>query len=169
MSKTRRILGIDTSLRSSGIGIVEMTGNRLSAVDYETVKVSSKASLSECLRSLHNAIDAAIERTHPDAAAIEGVFYCKNFKTAFVLGEARGVAIHACACRKLEVYEYAPRKVKQAIVGFGGASKKQIQEMITRLLALESAPREDEADALAIAICHLHSITGAGALQMKTV
>ncbi|MGQ9660780.1 MAG: crossover junction endodeoxyribonuclease RuvC, partial [Kiritimatiellia bacterium] len=89
-------------------------------------------------------------------AAIEGGFYCKNVRTALLLGEARGVAIAACAAHGLPVYEYAPRRVKQAIVGFGAADKVQVRRMVARLLALSREPHEDEGDALALAICHLH-------------
>ena len=110
-----------------------------------------------------------IDRTRPEAAAIEGIFFCKNIKTVMMLGEARGVVIAACAVKGVPVYEYAPRRVKQAVVGFGGAEKGQVARMVMSLLALREEPQEDAADALALAICHLHNRTGCAALMPKPI
>ena len=98
-----RILGIDTSLRSTGVGVVAATGSRMSAIEYGTIPIAAKVSLSESLTRLHRAIVEIIERTRPEAAAIEGIFFCKNVNTAVVLGEARGVVIAACAAQGLAV------------------------------------------------------------------
>ena len=152
-----RILGVDTSLRSTGLGLIQVHGSRLEIVEYGLVKNPAAWSLSRCLLNLHTAIGAILERGKPGVVAIEGIFFCKNVRTAVILGEARGVVIAACAAAGVSVYEYSPRRVKQAVVGFGGAGKEQIVRMVTSLLGLREAPPEDAADALAIAICHAHA------------
>lgn len=148
---------------------MERKASRFAAVEYGILKMSPAFPVSECLRRLSDGLAEIIERTRPDAVAIEGIFFCKNVRTAVVLGEARGVVIAACAARGLPVYEYAPRRVKQAVVGFGGAGKEQVQKMIRALLALSETPKEDAADALAIALCHLHSSTGHAALMPESL
>jgi len=162
-------LGVDTSLRSTGVGIVEALGNRLKCIEHGVIKAPRTIPLSECLHKLGTGIAGFIERSKPDAVAIEGVFFCKNVKTVLMLGEARGVVIAACAARGIPVYEYAPRRVKQAIVGFGGAEKEQVARMLMSMLALQEKPQEDAADALAIAICHLHNRTGCAALMPEPI
>ena len=170
MSKPEiRILGIDTSLRSTGVGVVAAAGSRLSAVEYGAIRVSPKVLLSVCLMRLSRELVEIIERTKPEAAAIEGIFFCKNANTAVILGEARGVVIAACAAKGIPVYEYAPRRVKQAVVGFGAAEKEQVRKMVVALLGLKEQPQEDAGDALALAICHLHSRTGVAALMAAPI
>ncbi len=164
-----RILGIDTSLRSTGIAVVEAKGNELSAVDYGKIKVSASKPLSECLVALSKGLDDIIKKTRPDAVAIEGAFYSKNAKTAMTLGQVRGVAIAVCAAKNLPVYEYAPRRIKQAVTGNGAADKSQVRKMVMTLLALKEEPQEDAGDALAIAICHLHNMTGHAALAPEAI
>ena len=154
-----RVLGVDTSLRSTGLGVVEARGSSLTAVEGCTLKAPAAALLSECLKRLSAGVDAIIARTAPDAVAVEGVFFCKNVRTAVILGEARGAVIAACAARALPIYEYEPRRVKQAIGGSGAAGKEQVRRMVMRLLALPEEPQEDVGDALALAICHLHNRT----------
>lgn len=168
-SGTVRVLGIDTSLRSTGVAVVEAAGSTLSAVEYGPLKNSRKAALSECLKRLDEGLCELIARTSPDAAAIEGAFYSKNARTAMILGQARGVAIAACARAGLPVYEYAPRRVKQALVGVGSASKQQVRRMVMTLLNLTEEPQEDAGDALAIAVCHLHSRSGHAALAPSEI
>lgn len=160
-----RVLGIDTSLRSTGLGVVEATGNSLRLVHQQTVAIPSGRPLSECLCRLHEQVGAVLAEHHPDAAAVEGVFFCKNVKTAVILGEARGVVIARCAVAGVPVHEYPPRRVKQALVGHGDAGKDQVARMVMRLLGLSDHPQEDAADALAIAICHLNSRSGIAELQ----
>lgn len=162
-------MGVDTSLRSTGYGVVDCEGSRLKAVEYGTIKAPRTLSLSECLHKINSGIAGVIERLQPAAVAIEGVFFCKNVKTTLMLGEARGAVITACAVNGVPVYEYAPRRVKQAIVGFGGAEKDQVARMVMSLLALHEQPQEDAADALGIAICHLHNRTGYAALMPKPI
>ena len=163
------MLGIDTSLRSTGIAVVDAIGSRLSSVEYGTLKTAAKQPLSVCLKRLHQGLIDIIEKHQPSCVAIEGIFFCKNVKTAVILGEARGAAIAACAANDLCVYEYAPRRVKQAVVGYGTASKEQVRKMVISLLSLKSEPQEDAGDALAIAICHLHNMTRHAALAPKEI
>ena len=164
-----RVLGVDTSVRSTGVGVVDGVGSRLKVVEYGTIKSPRTSSLSECLLKLHTGIVDIIERSKPSAVAIEGVFFSRNVKTTLMLGEARGAVIAASAAHGIPVYEYAPRRVKQAVVGFGGAEKDQVAKMVTSLLALQEKPPEDAADALAMAICHLHNRTGYAALMPKPI
>jgi crossover junction endodeoxyribonuclease RuvC len=155
-----RILGIDTSLRSTGYGVVEAKGNSLSCVECGFLKTRPKWRHSECLKTIAEGIGAVIAGAKPDAVAIEGAFFFKNARTAMVLGEARGVAIATCAAADLTIYEYAPRRVKQAVVGVGSADKQQVARMVMTLLGLREEPQSDAADALALAICHIHSDRG---------
>ena len=164
-----RVLGIDTSLRSTGLGVVESRGNRLTAVEYGRIHNSPKLKLSECLRRLDGGIREIIARTHPEAVAIEDIFYCKNVRTAVILGEARGAAIAACAGAGLPICEYSPRRVKQALVGFGAADKSQVRKMVMAILGLAEEPQEDAGDALAIAISHLNTRTLHAALAPKPI
>jgi len=155
-----RVLGIDTSLRSTGWGVVEAEGSILRCIDSGFLKTSPKWPHSACLKCIADGIDAIIAETHPVAASIEGAFFFKNVRTAMVLGEARGVAIATCAAHGIPIYEYAPRRVKQAVVGVGNAEKHQVAQMIMTLLGLKEQPQQDAADALALAICHIHSHRG---------
>lgn len=163
------MLGIDTSLRSTGVAVVEARGNALVAVECGALKVPAGWPISECLRRIAEGIGAVIERTSPQAVALEGAFFSKNAQTAMILGEARGAAIATCAARGLPVYEYAPRRVKQALVGFGGAEKDQVRRMVMKLLNLREEPQEDAGDALAIAICHLNSRSVHPGLMPKAI
>ena len=167
--KPLRVLGVDTSLRSTGVGMVEARGNVLNAPFFGTIKNPAKRVHSKCLEHLYAEISRIIEQEKPDVAAVEGIFHFKNSKTAVTLGQARGVVLAACAAAGLKVYEYAPRRVKQAIVGTGTASKDQVAQMVMRMVALSEQPQEDASDALGIAICHLHSRTTHAALAPKEI
>ncbi len=162
-----RILGVDTSLRSTGAAVVEANGNRLTAVDGRRLKMSRTWLVSRCLLELRDGISAMIEATQPEAVSIEGIFFSKNARTAMVLGQARGVVIATAAGAGLPVFEYAPRRVKQAVVGYGTASKEQVSTMVMRMLKLPELPQEDVGDAYAMAICHLHNRTGYAATENK--
>jgi crossover junction endodeoxyribonuclease RuvC len=164
-----RVLGIDTSLRSTGVAVVEAMGSRLTLVDYAVLTVPARARLSACLLRLQTGLADMVSRCDPQAAAIEEAFFAKNARTAMILGQARGVAIAACAARKIPVFEYAARRVKQAVVGFGAASKEQVQSMVVRQLSLTATPPEDASDAIAVAICHLHNRTGCAALMPEAI
>ncbi len=157
MTTSIRILGIDTALRASGVGVVDAVGSQLKLVTYDVIRSKPKVPLSQCLLHLDEGLQDIIRETQPDAVAIEGAFFFKNARTAIVLGQARGTAITACTRQGLKLYEYAPRRVKQAVVGFGGAQKQQVQKMVVTLLNLDKTPPEDASDALALAICHIHS------------
>ena len=154
-----RVLGIDTSLRSTGLGAVASEAGRLQLIEFGRVHNPARYGLSECLRRLAGGMREILARTQPDAAAVEGIFYCRNVKTAVVLGQARGVVIAACAEQGVPVFEYPPRRVKQALVGFGGAEKTQVRRMVMARRGLKEEPQEDAGDALAIAICHLQNRT----------
>lgn len=151
-----RVIGIDTSLRSTGFGIVEARGHALSNVANGTIRNTQKMRHTQCLRHLAEDLAAVITETDPAEAAIEGIFHFKNARTAVTLGQARGVALAVCAQANIPVYEYPPRRVKQAVVGTGTAGKEQVGRMVVRLLGLDAPPQVDAADALAIAICHIH-------------
>jgi len=167
--ETIRILGIDTSLRSTGVGIVEVRGSMLRAVVYGRIRNKPADPHSRCLENIFNSITDLIEEHAPDCAAIEGAFFAKNAQTAMVLGQARGAAIAACSIKGLSLSEYWPRSVKSAIVGTGGAQKEQVAKMVVRLLNLSEQPQEDAADALAIAICHYHQLALPEELRAKKI
>lgn len=167
--ETIRILGIDTSLRSTGVGIIEVRGSEMRAVAYGCIRNKPSVSHSLCLKNIYESVDALIQDHAPGCAAIEGAFFAKNAKTAMVLGQARGCAIAACAKRGLEITEHSPRSVKSAVVGTGAAQKDQVAKMVMCLLRLDEQPQEDAADALAIAICHYHQLSLPEELRAKTI
>lgn len=162
-------MGIDTSLRSTGVAVVESLGGRTMAVEYGRIHNSDRISLSECLCRIDGGVRELIQRTKPDVAAIEDIFFAKNAHTAMVLGEARGVVIAACATSGLPVYQYEPRRVKQAITGTGAADKGQVRKMVMVLLGLKEEPQEDAGDALGIALCHLNSRSSVAELNPKPI
>ena len=151
------VLGIDTSLRSTGYGVLAVDGSRMSALDFGNIRNAAKLPLTGCLKAIHEKVAELIATHHPDVMAIEQVIYGKNAGTMLVLGEARGAVLTAAADAGLPVYEYEPRRMKRAVTGNGLAEKEQIQRMIKTLLALEEPPQNDAADALGLAICHVHS------------
>lgn len=133
------------------------------------IKTPDRYPHTECLRRLDAGIAEMLEEHHPDAVAIEGGFFSKNARTAMILGQARGVVLAASARAGIPVYEYAPRDVKMALSGFGAATKEQVAKMITAMLKLKQVPQEDAADALSIALCHLHRTTGIRAVEPKPI
>ncbi len=155
-----RILGIDTSLRSTGYGVLETQGSRLTCLDCGNIANGPKVSLTLCLRKIHTKVAELIATYHPDCVAIESVIYGKNAGTMLLLGEARGAVLTAAAQAEVPVFEYEPRRMKKAICGNGLAEKEQIQRMVKTLLNLAEMPQNDAADALGLAICHAHSHTG---------
>jgi crossover junction endodeoxyribonuclease RuvC len=148
------IFGLDPSLRSTGYGIVRAEGRELRAVAYGVIKNPDKLIPSRCLETIHREVTALLAQHRPDAAAVEGVIYLQNFQTAITLGAARGAALLAMAQAGLPIYEYAPRRVKAAATGRGGAQKAQVAFMMRALLGLTENPPPDAADALAIAVTH---------------
>ncbi len=146
-----RIIGLDPGSRITGVGIID--GERL--VHAESVRLGD-GPMPERLGRIFARLGVLIERFEPEIAAVESVFMSRNPQAAIKLGQARGAAICALVAAGLEVHEYAPRAIKQAIVGRGGAAKEQVQHMTRILLKLAETPAEDAADALAVALCHLH-------------
>jgi crossover junction endodeoxyribonuclease RuvC len=154
-----RILGIDPGLGTTGYGIIDQNDHALQVVTYGGIRKSPKFSFTENLLTIYQKINQIILEYHPDGCAIENIFYHQNKKTAIIMGHVRGVAMVAAGERGLPVYEYSPKEVKLSIVGFGGASKIQVQAMVKTILKMKEIPQpEDAADALAVAICHYHRL-----------
>jgi crossover junction endodeoxyribonuclease RuvC len=154
-----RVLGIDCGGAYTGYGVVEIhTGGRLSCLTCGAIKLSTREALPRRLAQIFTQLGEIIAEHQPDQVAIEDVFYALNVKSALKLGQVRGVAMLAAAAAGLEVAEYSPLTIKSSVVGYGRAEKQQVQHMVTRLLQLAQAPEPmDASDALAIAICHLHT------------
>lgn len=157
-----RVLSIDPALRNTGYAVIErIEGTRsfeYRSITYGLVKNPRKLRQSGCLVAIREQIADVIRDHHPDQCAIEGIIYVQSYKTAITLGAARGAAMIAAASHGLEIFEYAPRRIKQAVVGRGGADKQQVAFMIRALLGLTETPPPDEADALAIGITHFYAI-----------
>jgi crossover junction endodeoxyribonuclease RuvC len=148
------IFGLDPSLRSTGYGVVQAEGRELRAIAFGVIKNPDKIIHSRCLETIHREVAALLAQYRPDCAAVEGVIYLQNFQTAIALGSARGAALLAMAQAGLPIYEYAPKRVKAAATGRGGAQKAQVAFMMRALLGLTENPPPDAADALAIAVTH---------------
>ncbi|MBO9371608.1 MAG: crossover junction endodeoxyribonuclease RuvC [Chloroflexi bacterium] len=154
-----RVLGIDPGTATTGYGVVEETGEGLRALAYGVVTTPPDLPLPQRLQAIYRELRRLVREWQPDAAAVEELYFNVNVRTAMSVGQARGVALLAMADEGLTVAEYGPGEVKQALTGYGGAEKRQMQEMVRMLLGLPSIPRPDDAaDALAVAICHLHSV-----------
>ncbi len=154
-----RVLGVDPGSRVTGYGIVEINGTRLTHVASGIIKAYKPGvTFEDRLVTIHKELDALIKLHKPDAAAAEGVFTHRNAQSALKLGHARGVVLLTARLNNLSVAEYAPTRIKQAVVGHGSADKTQVQKMISMLLGIPAPKKLDTSDALAIAICHLHSL-----------
>ncbi len=151
-----RIVGIDPGSRLMGYGIIQVQGNRFTYIASGVVN-TGKDTPSEKLHTLYRSLRTILADHMPTHAAIEQVFMQKNVRSALILGQARGAALVALAEQGLPIAEFTARQVKQAVVGYGNAEKHQVQHMVKCLLNLTHAPTADEADALAIAICHANS------------
>jgi len=151
------ILGIDPALRTTGFGVIEKQGSRLRYIASGTIKTGSETALPPRLKVILASIGEVIATYRPACAAIEKVFVNVNPQSTLLLGQARGAAITALVGADLEVAEFTPTQIKQAVVGTGKATKAQVQDMVARLLKLPGLPGSDAADALAVAICHAHS------------
>jgi crossover junction endodeoxyribonuclease RuvC len=154
-----RVLGIDCGTEYTGYGVVELLADdRLVCIVCGAIKLSPREPMPARLARIYSHLQQIISEHRPDRVAIEDVFYAVNVKSALKLGQVRGVAMLAAASAGLEVAEYSPLSIKSAVVGYGRAEKHQVQQMVTRLLKLDEVPEPaDVADALAIAICHLHT------------
>ena len=159
LQATMRVLGIDCGTEYTGYGVVELCpDDRLHCISCGAIRVFSREPMAVRLATIFTRLQELIVRHRPDRVAIEDVFYAVNVKSALKLGQVRGVAMLAAAKAGLEVAEYAPLSIKSAVVGYGRAEKHQVQQMVARLLNLDEIPEPaDAADALAIAICHLHT------------
>ncbi len=169
VQRSRITIGFDTSLRSTGIGIVQSEGNVRRALYYSPIRIPQSKPLSFALAALDQEVARLLDEYQPTEAALEGVFYAKNAKTAMILCHARGVVVANCAKRGIPVYEYSPMEVKRAVTGVGSAEKPQVQAMVARILSLPLPLQNDAADALAIALAHLNRVTGVLSLQPKAL
>jgi crossover junction endodeoxyribonuclease RuvC len=152
-----RILGIDPGLTTTGYGVVERRGGALAVVGFGALRTSTQAPVATRLADLSAGVAKVLGEFCPDAVAAERVFFNSNVRTAMAVGQASGVALARAAEAGLEVFHYTPTEVKQSVVGFGAATKKQVGAMVASLLALSSAPTPaDAADACALAICHIN-------------
>lgn len=152
-------LGIDPGTATTGYGLVRlMPDGELVAVSFGIISTPKEATPSARLEMLHNDLQKLLKRHKPDTSAVEKLFFSRNVTTAIAVGQARGVVLLALQQAGLEVFEYTPKEVKQAVAGYGSAEKRQVQEMVRALLQMDSIPKPDDAaDALAIAITHLNT------------
>jgi crossover junction endodeoxyribonuclease RuvC len=148
------ILGLDPSLRGTGYGVLRVARGSPQALAHGTISCPANWERSRCLGKILQCLREVLQQHRPDVCVVEGLFYAQNLQTALIMGEARGAALAAIAEAGLEIYELAPRKVKQAIVGFGGAQKLAVAKMVQRMLHLPEPPAPDAADALALALTH---------------
>jgi crossover junction endodeoxyribonuclease RuvC len=148
------ILGIDPSLRGTGYGIIRLSKPWHEVLAQGTIKSAPTWERSRCLQQIAQTLRDVLKRHHPTVCVVEGLFYAQNLQTALIMGEARGAGLVAVAEAGLDIYEIAPRKVKQAIVGYGAAQKFAVAKMVQRLLNLAAPPASDAADALALALTY---------------
>src|SRR3954465_3507850 len=152
-----RVLAIDASLRRTGVAVIDGNGGKPRALYYGTIQNAVSLPSSSCLVAIRDQLVELIRQHAPDCCALESVIYVQSYKTAILLGAARGAAILAAAENGLPVFEYPPKRIKQATVGRGAADKNQVAFMVRALLGLTKTPGPDEADALAIGLTHLRS------------
>ncbi len=160
------VLGIDPGTAITGYGVVKGEGDALTLVTHGAITTPSDWPLPERLQRIYQELTLLIEDRRPATVAVEELFFSKNVRTALSVGQARGVALLAAANAGLPIHEYTPLQVKQAIAGYGRATKDQVQQMVRMLLGLDSVPQPDDAaDAIAVAICHIHSAKLTALLQ----
>lgn len=153
-----RILAVDPSLRGTGYAVLEELDSSIKCLEYSVIRNPSTLSQERCLLAIHEILISAIKKYKPQALAVEKVIFVQSYATAIILGAARGVAVLAAAQQGLSIHEYPPKRVKQAIVGRGAASKDQVAFMIRALLGLTETPSSDAADAIAIGLTHLRTV-----------
>jgi len=152
-----RVMGLDPGSETTGYGIIDTDGVKHIVVEYGAIRSRAGMTFADKLLNIATRLETIIERVHPEAFAIEETFYAVNVKTAIKLGHVRGAAIVAAARTGITISEYSPLEIKSAIVGYGRAEKHQIQEMVRIILKMKDLPQpHDAADALAVAICHIH-------------
>jgi len=150
-------MGVDPGTWKTGVGVIEASGNKYAMLHCEVITLQKKAPLPERLKKIYQSLCELIKIYRPEIMALENIFYAKNLQAMIRIGEARACAMLAAAEHSVEVAEYLPTRVKQAVSGNGHASKEQVQQMVRRLLTLEKTAPSDASDALALAICHLHT------------
>lgn len=155
-ARSVRILGIDPGSRATGFAILDGAGDNGVVVDLGVIRLGNDLSVKDRLCRLYERLAEIVAEHDPDEVAIEEIFSAANVRSALILGQARGVAVVAAGASR-PVFEYSARAVKKAVVGYGQADKRQVAQMVTRLTQLEKVPPQDAADALAVALCHLHS------------
>ena len=156
-----KTFGIDPGSERTGYGCIETIGSRHHLVIYGSLSAPAHSTFPEKLKHIHAGLVTLLAKHRPDCVAVETIFYSRNVRSALKLGHARGIALLAASEAGLSVVEYAPAEIKRAVVGYGRAEKHQVQQMIQLLLGLATPPSpHDAADALAVAICHVHSATG---------
>jgi crossover junction endodeoxyribonuclease RuvC len=151
------LLAVDPSLRGTGFAILSRDAGKVRCLHFDVVKNAPKLSHAGCLLEIHTRLSDAIKQFHPSAMAVESVIYVQSFATAITLGSARGAVLLAAAHHGLTIHEYAPRRVKQAVVGRGGAQKSQVSFMIRSILGLTVTPPPDAADAIAVGLTHFQT------------
>lgn len=153
------VLGIDPGTATTGYGLVEEKDGQLGLIAYGAVETPAGQPMAVRLQTIYRELRGLVHKYQPHTAAVEKLFFSRNVTTAMSVGQARGVAILALADSGVAMSEYTPLEIKQAVTGYGGAGKRQVQEMVRALLALAEIPRPDDAaDALAVAICHLNGV-----------
>ena len=157
MEKIKRVIGVDPGLTITGFGILDYKGGQIRTVAFGTIKPPVKESLPNRLEYLNSHMNELLEKFEPNAFAIEDTFFSQNVKSALLLGQARGVLLLAAASKGIPSMDYAPRKVKQSVVGNGAADKTQVQYMVQQILKMDEPPKPlDVSDALAIGLCHIN-------------
>ena len=152
------VLGVDPGTAITGYGLVREEADGLTLVDYGVITTPAGQSLAERLQAIYRGLADVARQHQPQQAAVEELFFSRNVRTALSVGHARGVALLALADAGLPIHEYKPLQIKQAIAGYGGADKQQVQQMVRLLLDLDHVPQPDDAaDAVAVAVCHIHS------------
>ncbi|HEY5891777.1 MAG TPA: crossover junction endodeoxyribonuclease RuvC [Chthoniobacterales bacterium] len=163
-----RLLAVDPSLRGTGFAVLEqVSSNKTAALEYGVIVNPVKRRQSGCLVAIYERLSDVIAKHQPEACAVEGVIYVQSLRTAITLGAARGAAILAISRHGIPIFEYAPRKVKQAVVGSGSADKQQVAFMIRAMLGLTETPPPDAADALAIGLTHFQARASLIARKME--
>lgn len=157
-----KILSIDPGLRKTGFAVIERKENKdaIKALTYGVIRNQQKSLQSACLVNIRNELNSVIEKYKPEVCAVESVIYVQSYKTAITMGAARAAAIIAAAHHGIPVYEYAPKRIKQAVVGRGAAKKEQVAFMIRSLLSLKETPNSDAADAIGVGLAHLYTSKG---------
>ena len=158
-TETMRVLGIDPGTAITGYGVIEGVGNDLTAITYGVIRTPAGQPLPQRLQTIYQSLADLTKEWAPEQSAVEEVFFSRNVRTAMSVGQARGVTLLALADAQLPIAEYTPSEIKQAVTGYGNADKGQMQDMVRLLLGLPEVPKPDDAaDALAVAICHIHSV-----------